>query len=107
MSTENTLNTEGFLKKRNIDDLEISDDLSDSDDFEDRSVTQIDDNMTFHSITISKEGKNIASIVKTFQATSLDGASGFQVSGQLAGLTGGKGQLELVWSHPGSAEAAN
>merc|ERR1719239_1563394 len=57
------------------------------------------------SILISKDGKDLATVTEHFSATSLDGASDFQVSGQLSGLTGGKGHLELVWPHPGPAEA--
>jgi len=102
------LKTESFVKHRTIDDLESSDDLGDSDDVEERSVTQTADNMAFvTSILISRDGKDLATITEHFAATSLDGASGFQVSGQLSGLTGGKGHLQLVWTHPGVAEAGN
>jgi len=94
------------LTQNDMHDLKSPDDFRDSDDLEEKSVTQTDDNMAFiTSILISKEGKDLATITEHFPATSLDGASGFQVSGQLSGLTGVKGHLELVWPHPGPAEA--
>jgi len=104
------LSIDDFVTQNNIEDLERSDDLGDSDDLEERSVsvTQTDDNMDFvTSIIISKDGKDLATITEHVPATSLDGASGFQVYGQLSGLTGGKGYLQLVWTHPGPAEAGN
>jgi len=91
------------------DDVTMPDDLRDPSDLDvqnktKKSVSHTDDNVRFvTSILISRDGVDVASISDHFGVRQL--VKDVMVTGQLTGVHGVGGELQITWPHPTPSEA--